>query len=240
MSVMYITKLSAASALSVCFGKVKTYACADQLIAFAGCRYEARPIEERDLPPTARNQAGALQLAGGIGDAWPLDPQHFGEQGLTDWQYVIVNAITHHQQPARQPLLEAVRAVARHRHQDLFEKGLGVGVHETVERRHRLDGAGERRARHPCRGPGDLNEKPYGGGRGAKDGLHRSTTLPADGRRLNDTAVRINRHYRDDPAIGEEYMVERTVGVHQDLRAFAANAFKLRHKLPEVGGWQGQ
>jgi hypothetical protein len=31
-------------------------------------------------------------------------------------------------------------------------------------------------------------------------------------------------------------MVERTISVHQDLAAFAAYAFKLRHDLLEIGG----
>ena len=35
-------------------------------------------------------------------------------------------------------------------------------------------------------------------------------------------------------------MVQRTVSVHQDLCAFAANLFKLRHELLEIGGWQGE
>jgi hypothetical protein len=35
-------------------------------------------------------------------------------------------------------------------------------------------------------------------------------------------------------------MVKRTISVHQDLLAFAVYAFQLRHKLIEVGGWQGE
>jgi hypothetical protein len=35
-------------------------------------------------------------------------------------------------------------------------------------------------------------------------------------------------------------MIERTISVHQDLLAFAAYVFKLRHDLLEIGGWQGQ
>jgi hypothetical protein len=35
-------------------------------------------------------------------------------------------------------------------------------------------------------------------------------------------------------------MVERTVSAHQDLPALAAYLFKLRHKLFEIGGWQGE
>jgi hypothetical protein len=33
-------------------------------------------------------------------------------------------------------------------------------------------------------------------------------------------------------------MVERAIGVHQDLRALAADLFKLRHKPIEIAGGQ--
>jgi len=237
---MYITERRLSSSLRVGSGKVETYPRPGQLIAFARCRHEARPIEKRDLPSAALDQTGTFQLAGSIGDAWPLNTQHFGKQGLADLQNVVVAAITHHQQPPRQPLLEAVRAVTRYRHQDLFEKSLGIGIHEIVEGGYRLHGAGERRARHLCPGPRDLNEKPHGGTGGTEDGLHRSAALPADRRRLDDGAIRIDRHHRDDTTVGEEYVVERTIRIHQDLLAFAANLFELRHKLLEIGGWQGK
>jgi hypothetical protein len=110
---MYITESVPARFLRVCFGKVKSDARPDQLITFARCRHEALPIEYRDLPPAARNQTGTFQLAGGIRDAWPLDTQHLGEQVLRDLQRVVVSAVTHHEQPTRQPLLKAVRTVAR-------------------------------------------------------------------------------------------------------------------------------
>jgi len=34
-------------------------------------------------------------------------------------------------------------------------------------------------------------------------------------------------------------MVERTISVHENLIALAANVFKLRHELLEIAGWQG-
>jgi len=37
----------------------------------------------------------------GMGDGWPLDTQHFGEQTLSDRERVIVTAVTHHEQPTR-------------------------------------------------------------------------------------------------------------------------------------------
>jgi hypothetical protein len=35
-------------------------------------------------------------------------------------------------------------------------------------------------------------------------------------------------------------MVERTIGVHENLLALAANVLELRHKLLEIAGWQGE
>jgi hypothetical protein len=84
-----------------CFGKVKSDARPDQLVTFTRCLQEALPIKHRDLPPAARNQTGTFQLPGSIGDGWPLDTQHFGEQVLSDLQCVIVTAVTHHEQPPR-------------------------------------------------------------------------------------------------------------------------------------------
>src|SRR5713101_3869930 len=186
---MYITDSVESSFFWVCFGKVKSDARSDQLITFTRCLPEALPIEYRDLPSAARNQAGTFQFPGSIRDGWPLDTQHFSEQVLSDRQCVIVTAVTHHEQPTRQPLLEAMRTIARHRHQDLLEKGVDVSVHETSEGRHRLHSACKRRARHLCCAPRDLDEKPDGGTLGTEDGLHTGATLPPDRCHLNDTAV---------------------------------------------------
>ena len=41
-------------------------------------------------------------------------------------------------------------------------------------------------------------------------------------------------------AIGKKYLVERTISVHEDLLAMAANVFKLRHKPLEIAGWKGE
>jgi esterase/lipase superfamily enzyme len=70
--------------------------------------------------------------------------------------------------------------------------------------------------------------------------LHTAATLPTDRCHLDDAAVRINRHNRYDTAIREEYVVERTISVHQDLPALARNAFKFRHESLEIAGWQSK
>jgi hypothetical protein len=84
--------------------------------------------------------------------------------------------------------------------------------------------------------PGILHQKPDGRLLGAEDGLHPRATLPADRCHLDDGAVRIDRHHRDNAAIGEVYVVERTVGVHEDLPALAVDLFQLRHEALEIAG----
>jgi len=94
--------------------------------------------------------------------------------------------------------------------------------------------------RELCGAPRDLGEKLGRGALGAQDGLHAAAALPSDRCHLDAAAVGINRHHRDDPAVREEDMVERAIGVHQDLRPVAVNLFKLRHKPPEIAGRQRQ
>ena len=98
LSVMYITVETLSP---VCFGKVKSEARPDQLIAFARCLREALPIKYRDLPSAEFNQTSTFQLPGSIANAWPLDTQHFGKQALSDKERVAVAAVTHHEQPTR-------------------------------------------------------------------------------------------------------------------------------------------
>jgi hypothetical protein len=122
--------------LCICFGKVKSDARLDQLITFTRLFGEALPIKYRGPPAAGLNQTCAFQLTGSIRDGWPLNTEHFGEKALGDRQCVPVTAVTHHEQPTHQALLEAVRTVARHRHQDLFQKGMNVSGHKISEGRH--------------------------------------------------------------------------------------------------------
>jgi hypothetical protein len=70
-----------------------------------------------------------------------------------------------------------------------------------------------------------------------QDGLHSRATLPSDRCHLNHTAVLIHGHRRDDAAIGKEYLIERTIGVHQNMVALAFYLLKLRRKPLEIGRW---
>jgi hypothetical protein len=85
-----------------------------------------------------------------------------------------------------------------------------------------------------------LDQKPDRGSLGAEEGLHTRATLSTDRCHLNDAAVRINSDHRDDTAIGEEDVVERTISVHENLLALAANVFKLWHEPLEIARWKGK
>jgi hypothetical protein len=105
---------------------VKGDSFSNQLVTFTRRFHETLPIQQGDLLSAALDQTRTFQLFGGIRDRWPLDAEHFRQKVLSDRQRVIVTAVTHHKQPTRQPLFEAVRTVARYLNHDLLKKGLDV------------------------------------------------------------------------------------------------------------------
>jgi hypothetical protein len=72
----------------------------------------------------------------------------------------------------------------------------------------------------------------------AEEGLESSATFPANRCHFDGTAVRINRHDRYDATIWKKNIIERAIGVHQDLTVLAGNLFKLRHQPLEIAGWE--
>jgi hypothetical protein len=71
----------------------------------------------------------AHTLPSSIGKGWPLDTQHLGEERLRN---SVVTTVPHHEHQRASRCLR-LRPVARDRHQDLLEKGLNVGIHESSE-----------------------------------------------------------------------------------------------------------
>ena len=85
-----------------------------------------------------------------------------------------------------------------------------------------------------------MNQEADRGSLGAEEGLNAGATFPPDRCHLDDAAVRINRDYGDDTTVRKEDMFKRTVSVHENLLALAANVFKLGHEPLEIAGWQSQ
>src|SRR5690242_1181039 len=108
------------SGLNVGLRKVRCDTLANKLITFARCFDQTLPFKDRDLPSTAQEQTGLLQLRDRVRETRPLHTQQFGEQILSDGHHVRIAAVAHCEYPAREPLPEAVPCITRHRHQHLL------------------------------------------------------------------------------------------------------------------------
>ena len=126
-------------------GKMVCEASSDELVTLTRSRQEALAIDDGHLLAAALNQPCMFQLPSSVRDRRPLYPEHFGEQILRDQQCVTVVAVSHHQQPASPVGASDYAHRCMQRHHDLSEKGPDVRKRQTLERRHRLDGACERR-----------------------------------------------------------------------------------------------
>jgi hypothetical protein len=71
--------------------------------------------------------------------------------------------------------------------------------------------------------PRNLDQQSHRGLLLPEEGLESSATLPANRCHFDDTAVRINRHDRYDATIGKKNIIERAIGVQQDLTVLAGN-----------------
>ena len=132
-----------------------------------------------------------------------------------------------------------MRAVARSRHQNLFEKGLHVAFmrprNEGIDPMARVNAARDIFAALPGIWTKSLTDEVLARNIACTP-LQPSRPMVA----ISDPAVFINCHHRNHTAIREEHVVKRTISVHEDLLAFARNVFELRHKPPEIAGWQGE
>src|SRR3979409_377608 len=102
----------------------------DEFVTFARSAYQALAVKYRYLLSATLNQARLFEFPGSVGNARPLDTQHFSQQVLGNGKCVIVAAVSHHKQPTGETLLEVVRTVARGRHHDLFEERVEVGIYQ--------------------------------------------------------------------------------------------------------------
>src|SRR5688572_1639937 len=117
---------------------------------------------------------------------------------------------------------------------------MGISVYLTLKRRHRCQGLAKGGTSHFCCGSWDLNKQAGSGTLGTENGLHTRATLPADGCHFYGTAIGVYRYQRDHTAIGEVDMVERTVGIHENLASLTAHLLKLRSKPLESTRRQGE
>ena len=170
----------------------------------------------------------------------PVHAEHLSQQILGQRHGIAVMAVAHHQEPARQPLFEAVRSVAPGRHHHLLQEGVHVRKHEAAKGRHRIHGPREGRPSHPCRGSRHLHQQARRGGLGAEHRLKPGAAFAADRGHLDDAAVGVDRHHRDYPAVWKIDVVERAVRVDEDLLAVALDKLEVGKELFEVARRQSE
>jgi len=68
--------------------------------------FQALSIEKENFATAGADQASALQIVHGIGEARPSHPEQQGEEFMGDGDGFGADAVVPHQQPAREPLVE--------------------------------------------------------------------------------------------------------------------------------------
>jgi hypothetical protein len=118
LSVMYLTE--GKSFLHIGLGKARTETPSNHLITLTRFLDQPAAADNCELTPAPLDETFAFELSRSNGDGWSLDAEHRGKQVLSYRQCVAVAAVMHHQQPAREPLLEIMSAIACRRHHDLL------------------------------------------------------------------------------------------------------------------------
>ena len=95
-------------------------------MALAAARLERRPVEDDNLSAGVADQAGRLQLAGGVGDRLATQAEQAGDALLGHGDPVVRAPIQAEQQPAAELLFDAVVPGAEQGLCRLDHQGLGV------------------------------------------------------------------------------------------------------------------
>src|SRR5262249_50096268 len=91
-------------------------------ITFASRILEALTIFNLECATVISNQSSFAESASSDGNAGPPCPKHVGHKFMRQRYYVAANAVLAHQQPASEPFVDVVEAIARcylrslHRH----------------------------------------------------------------------------------------------------------------------------
>jgi hypothetical protein len=170
--------------------------------------FERLATEDRDLPAAIGDQPGALERAGGDGHGGAGRAEHHRQKLLRQRELILPDAIARGQQPPRQPLLDAMRRVARGRLHDDAGQSLGESRHHVVQRAVPLDFAAEHRRRDPvARLARHLHHRQRRLAVAGDD--RRATNHPfvADGGNLHHVTVGEHRHHRHESPSREVHEV---------------------------------
>ena len=108
-------------------------------IAFACSAFQALAVEDVDVTALIFDQTDALQRARRHGDGGAARTEHLREELLRDEKHVILDAVLQHEQPAGEPLLDFVQAIAGYELAEDERLGLHAMLNALAQRRQILE-----------------------------------------------------------------------------------------------------
>lgn len=126
-------------------------------VAFARAALQAGAIQNGDLPLAVPDQARALELAGCFRHARPAHAQHDREIPVGQRQFVALNSIANHQEPASEPLGHGMATVTNGDPANLIIQDLRVPHQDRPEAGVSLYLKLQERRLYPQAAPGDLD-----------------------------------------------------------------------------------
>src|SRR5205807_1777889 len=106
---------------------------AHYLVALARGALKPLRVGDSDPPPLVLNQPRPRERAARLGDARAPHAEHDAQELLCQRQRARLRPVLGHEQPARQPPVERVQAVAGRRYRRLDEEGLRVAEQQAAQ-----------------------------------------------------------------------------------------------------------
>jgi hypothetical protein len=129
-------------------------------VAFAGCVFESRAIQNRNGATRILDEAAALENSGGQADAGASGTQHLSEEFMSHAKDFGIDAVLAHQQPTRQALFNFMQPVARRNLGYLQSLNEYVAVPDQPQFRRRAQGIDQQRGLHSQATSGNLHDRP--------------------------------------------------------------------------------
>ena len=80
-------------------------------VALAGRLFQAATIHDRNAPASVADQSGALQRPGDHRYPGTARPEHFREKLMRDIEFIALDAVVRHEQPATATLLDRMKPI---------------------------------------------------------------------------------------------------------------------------------
>src|SRR5258706_3885980 len=196
---------------------------AHDVVALAGAGLEALAVDDRQPAARIGDQTRLLQHAGGHRDARPAHAEHLGHELLREDHVVFTDPVVRHQEPAGQPFIDLVGAVAKHRLRDLVGERLREALGKRSQPAVTLELALQVVARHAQALAGNLDHRFDVAGPRAEHDLGAEHALVADRADLDGLAALARDHQRHHAAQREIDLLDLRAGFVKHRSVLQAN-----------------